>query len=494
MKRARFLATGSLAIAASSWGLEFGSPPSAAVEAPPFSEVGGFAVVTISGPLTTRPTPVVDPISGAIWHWDNYETIKATFDAALASSASALILKLDSPGGACAGMIELVEHMRSSARAVGKPIIAYVDGAACSAAYAIACAAEKIVIPPTGIVGSIGTIKIAVDVTAADKYQGVAFEIVTSGARKADGHPHQAMSDSTRAAMQTEVDAFADLFFDLVSTARPVLGVSDVAALEAGTFLGAKAIVAGLADEVMTFDRLIAMGAVGATTTAREGAEKSMNEKEKAIAALKALAEGDDKEQSDAAKAALKALGAGDDDPEKKDDEPKSEGEDDEPKDEPKDDEPKSEDEDKKADAKAAAKGSKDPVMALAAQVQSLAGKLAAKEEAEERATLLASRPDFDPAVVALMKRSPMAVVRDAVKTLPRGAKAKSHVGAARAAITVNPTVGEVTVPEPLDEESAAAMSRAMGITNTPDSPFAKTEDGRFVLHASAPVPAKKGV
>ncbi len=476
MKRARFTAHGILALASASWGLEF------AIAAPtpaPFKEAGAFAVVDVIGPLTQR----------GGWFWDSYEAIRGRVEAALASSSEAVLLRIDSPGGEVAGCFELAEEIRSKAAAAGKRVVAYVDGMACSAAYALACAADRICLPPTGGVGSIGCIKIAVDQSRMDQAMGLTFSVASSGKRKADGNPHVPTSEEAIAAMQTEVDAMAGVFFDLVARARGMASEA-VAGLEAGIFLGAQAVAAGLADEVTTFERLLAMGASEATkTTAQAGAEdKEMNEKEKAIAALRALAASKDEAESKAAKAALKAMGVAESD----DEEPKAEDKDEEPKAEAEEEAPKSE-EKKDDDAKAKASASSDPALALAATVQSLAAWKAEREEKEERAKLMAKRPDFAPEVVALMDRSPLSVVRDAVKNLPRGATpAKGgQVAAARAALGATGIVGEGQgeTSNALPEDEARKLDVQMGLAKRTQA--IRHEGSRLVLGVMTPAEAR---
>jgi ClpP class serine protease len=430
MKRARFAPHGALALHAASWGTELEAP------APPpvaFTQLGAVAVVHIGGPLLQHVDTCGD--------WDSYEGIRARADQAFASSASTVVLCISSPGGEVAGCFELSEDLRAKAKAAGKRLVAYVDGMAASAAYALACAAEAIYVPAAGLVGSIGTIKVAVDQTGADRAMGLSFAVVSSGNRKADGNPHVAISEETIGAIQAEVDGMAALFFDLVGRARG-LAPAAVAGLEAAIFLGASAVSAGLADAVVTFDGLLAMLANGQQATAREGAEAGMNEKEKAIAiaacraALKATT---DEGETEGLKATLKSLGADEGEPdgdEKPKDEDKSKSEA-----EPTKDEDKSKSEDKSEPAKDEPKDEKksDAKAALQA-VKALAAKIASKEETEERARLMASRPDLSAEVVDLLKRSPLSVVRDAVKSLK--GSAKSTVSDARKAITAQHTQG----------------------------------------------------
>ena len=83
----------------------------------------------------------------------------------------AIILNVDSPGGEGNGIAELADTIRAAT--AQKPIVAYVDGLGCSAAYWLASACEEIVCAPTSIVGSIGTIIALIDDTKALEMEGL---------------------------------------------------------------------------------------------------------------------------------------------------------------------------------------------------------------------------------------------------------------------------------------------------------------------------------
>jgi ClpP class serine protease len=438
-----------LAIAAGSLAVEY----SAMAPAPAMFRLdGAAAVVTIRGPLVQH----VDCC------FDSYEAIDSRVDAALASSASTLVLCFDSPGGEVAGGFELAAHIKASAAAAGKRVISFVDGMACSAAYALACAAGEIYATPSSIVGSIGVAKMLCDATVADRMQGLAMVAVTSGARKADGNPHVQITEESVAAAQREIDASAALFFSLVAYARG-LPVASVAGLQASTYLAAEAAARGLIDGVSTYSSVLAMAA-GGVPSARMGEESKMTARENALAALRALAESDDAEDKKCAAAALAAF------------EPAKEPDGDEGKkaehSEPDGDEPvkaaaavEPDGDEEKPAAKAAAKASAS--LALMATVQSLTARLDAKERAEERASLMAARPDFTPEVRGFLARQNIETLRDAVKSLPRGAAASSPLAAARAAIDATPTRGEGHVGDADGianlSNNAALLDAAMG-------------------------------
>lgn len=425
----RFLLMGLLALSADAWGMEITADTT---PKKPFHVEGEFAVVKIVGPLVQH----ADPFGFC----DSYHDIAERFNAACESAQPYIALKISSPGGQVAGCFELATQMRAKAAQAGKRLVAYVDGLAASAGYALACAADEIVIPPSGVAGSVGVLHVIMDTTKLDGAMGVGWTMLSSGARKVDGNPHLALSDEARAAIQTGVDDMADRFFELVSSARGV-SVDDVRALEASVFVGQKAVDAKLADRVQTFAELVS--GTAKQPTAQAATEDSMGWKE---AMQKAADEGDEE-----AKKALAAL----DDEEKKSDDDKAGGEEEKKDDEKKSDDKAECDEEKKEDAKESSTSS--------AKVVSLDAVRAIIAENDERKALLASRQDLPKETLEAFAKLPIANLRDVVKTTPRAA-AKGQVNAARAALAAAPTVGKQEASA-VDEE-AEQLRVAMGLSS----------------------------
>ncbi len=212
---------------------------------PPFVRAGDVAVVAIDGPLAQRAWSCMGMFGG-----DGYDAIEARVRAALADvQVGAVVLRVDSPGGEVAGCFEAVRAIRAAAADARKPLVAYADELACSAAYALACACDAIVLPDTGAVGSVGVIAALTDESAALAAEGLAVHLITSGAAKADGHPAVPLSADARARIQAEVDYLADVFALEVGAARG-MAAADVRALEARVLYGPQAVAAGLADQV----------------------------------------------------------------------------------------------------------------------------------------------------------------------------------------------------------------------------------------------------
>lgn len=214
---------------------------------PGYELVGDLAVITVRGCLMQR----------GCWWWHGYDTLAQAFDRALLDGrARAVVLAVDSPGGVVAGLFDTVKRMRASADAAGKPVVAVSDERCYSAAYALACVADAIVVPQTAGVGSVGVIGTMVSWAAALDAAGVDVRVIVSGAEKADGHPAQPLSDGAVAREQARVDQLAAVFFEWVASRRP-LTAEQVAGLEAGIRLGPEAVAAKLADRIGTLASIL---------------------------------------------------------------------------------------------------------------------------------------------------------------------------------------------------------------------------------------------
>jgi ClpP class serine protease len=225
-----------------------------APDAPENEYANGVACVHIRGPL--------DHHAG---YGDNYDAIRERARQAFeCDDAETVIFRIDSPGGAVSGLYDTVRAIRGMAEASGKRTIAYVDERAFSAAYALSCACEEIVLPESGLCGSIGVISTMADQVKADKMHGLNFVTITSGDRKADGHIHVPISDDAIEAERRRVDTLALQFFQAVKAARG-LPIKAIRGFQAGLFLGAKAVTAGVADRVMGWDQLFAEAGVPST-------------------------------------------------------------------------------------------------------------------------------------------------------------------------------------------------------------------------------------
>jgi capsid assembly protease len=213
----------------------------------------GIAVVPVIGPMVAR----ADWLS-SLFGMPSYAELTEAIAAAFADpSARAVLLEVDSPGGEVGGLFDLVEEIEALKRASGKPLWAVASESALSAAYAIACVADRLYVTRTGEVGSVGVVAIHLDESAADAAAGLKYTLVHAGERKVDGNPHEPLSDTAFAAIQADVDRLHAEFVGLVARHRR-LSPDAVRATEAAVYRGERAVRAGLADRVGTVAQAVA--------------------------------------------------------------------------------------------------------------------------------------------------------------------------------------------------------------------------------------------
>ena len=209
-----------------------------------------IGIIPIHGTLVQRGDSL-DAASGL----RSYESIREDFDEALENQAiDAILLDIDSGGGEAAGVFDLAHYIAQS-RGI-KPIYAFANEHAYSAAYAIASAADQIYMPRTGGVGSIGVVAVHLDQSGFDTKAGLNYTPIFAGARKIDGWPHAPLSEDALARMQERVNTIYQIFTNTVAENRG-LSESRVIETEADCFDGDKAVKAGLADALASFDELI---------------------------------------------------------------------------------------------------------------------------------------------------------------------------------------------------------------------------------------------
>lgn len=204
----------------------------------------GIAIITVTGELVHRAS-WVDADSGLM----SYEDIERRLDAAQADPRVRGILTVwASPGGEAAGCFTLANKIYNSRAA--KPCWALVDESACSAAYALACAASRVLMTEAGQLGSVGVIWQAMDTSRQDKALGLQYTVIQYGARKNDFNPHFPISPEALAWARAETARLGEQFVALVARNRG-LDAQAVRETEAGLLFGPAAVAAGLADAIL---------------------------------------------------------------------------------------------------------------------------------------------------------------------------------------------------------------------------------------------------
>lgn len=215
--------------------------PSLAVEKP-YLFINGAAFIPIHGMLINR-----FPYS---WSWvTGYNYIRDMISAASTDDDVKLIVyDVNTYGGLVPGCQETADAM-FAARAL-KPSIAVIDAACYSAGYYLASQADKVVVTPSGGVGSIGVLCLRWDYSASMAQCGVAVTAIHAGKFKTDGLPFAAMSADEGARIQASVDQAYDGFVAAVVRGRAMTDEA-VRATEAGCYTATDALRIGLVDAIV---------------------------------------------------------------------------------------------------------------------------------------------------------------------------------------------------------------------------------------------------
>lgn len=203
---------------------------------------GDTAVIPITGPIFRRANLFTE-VSGAT----SVEILAQDLEtAALDESIARIVLEIDSPGGQATGIADLAAMIRDASQI--KPIVAYVDGMAASAAYWLAAAATSIVTSPTGLLGSIGV------VGSYQPEKDGPIKIISSISPLKQATPD---TEDGRAEAQRVVDELAAIFVADVARYRGTTAATVASDFgRGGVLVGAAAVAAGMADAVASFESL----------------------------------------------------------------------------------------------------------------------------------------------------------------------------------------------------------------------------------------------
>lgn len=163
-------------------------------------------------------------------------------------SVVAVVVRIDSPGGAVAPAQEIYDaiwRLRET-----KPVVASLGTVAASAGYYVASAAHVVVASPGTLTGSIGVIMQMPQYGVLAEKVGVSTEVVKTGPYKDAGNPLRPLTPEERALFQGMIDDVLSQFVAAVARGRG-LEPDQVRALADGrVFSGAQAHAAGLVDEL----------------------------------------------------------------------------------------------------------------------------------------------------------------------------------------------------------------------------------------------------
>ncbi|WP_370332507.1 signal peptide peptidase SppA [Mycolicibacterium hippocampi] len=206
-----------------------------------------IAVVTLAGPIVSgrgrQMSPLGSPSAGG-------DTIAAALREAVADEdVSAIVLRVDSPGGSVTGS-ETVWREVVRARAAGKPVVASMGAVAASGGYYVSMAADKIVANPGTLTCSIGVVTGKLVARELKGRLGVGSDSVRTNANADAWSVDAPFTDEQHAQVVAEADLFYTDFVQRVADGRD-LSVEEVEGVARGrVWTGADAAERGLVDEL----------------------------------------------------------------------------------------------------------------------------------------------------------------------------------------------------------------------------------------------------
>lgn len=209
---------------------------------------GNIAVVEIKGPID-----------------DSKEVIKDIKKFREDAKVKAIILRVDSPGGAVGASQEVYDEVIKT-KAV-KPVIASFGNMAASGGYYVSASATKIVANPGTLTGSIGVITEFFQVDEILKKFNLKWEVIKSGPNKDIGSPLRPMTTDEKKLIQSMVSDVYDQFVTAVSDGRKIEKEKVITFADGRIFSGRKAKEIGLVDELGGLEKAVEVAAAEAKLT-----------------------------------------------------------------------------------------------------------------------------------------------------------------------------------------------------------------------------------
>jgi ClpP class serine protease len=204
--------------------------------------VNGIGMLPVTGPIFPRANLLTE-MSGATSITMLQNDHRAMLDN---SEVKAIMMLVDSPGGAVSGIANFALQVAAGARK--KETTAYALGTMTSAAYWIASAATRISVDRTAVLGSIGVAAMIPKQVGPDQDGMIGVEVVSSNAP--NKRPDPQLDDGV-SVIRATLDSIEKIFINDVARMRgvtPTKVINDFG--KGGVLIGSAAVSAGMADAV----------------------------------------------------------------------------------------------------------------------------------------------------------------------------------------------------------------------------------------------------
>jgi protease-4 len=219
--------------------------------------VGFGIILSKEDALSRGPRVAVLRIEGVILDPNSY--LESLSKIKKDESIKALVLRIDSPGGAVGPSQEIYREVQKISET--KPVVASLGSIGASGGYYIACAAKKILANPGTITGSIGVVAQFVNYEELLRWAKIDVETVKSGEFKDVGSPFREMTEEEKKYIQGLMDNVHSQFKLAVAKGRGI-ELKDINKIADGRiFTGEQARDLGLIDDFGTLSDAIRIAA-----------------------------------------------------------------------------------------------------------------------------------------------------------------------------------------------------------------------------------------
>lgn len=166
----------------------------------------------------------------------------------------AIVIEVNSPGGVVGPSQEIYEEIKRTRKDHGKPVVVSSIGVNASGAYYASVAADKVIVAPGTMIGSIGVIMEFANLQGLYDWAKINRYSINTGKYKDSGAEYRPMRDDEKALFQDMINEVWVQFKDAVAEGRNLKAdVVDTYA-DGRVMTGATAVKLGFADQVGTLD------------------------------------------------------------------------------------------------------------------------------------------------------------------------------------------------------------------------------------------------
>lgn len=180
------------------------------------------------------------------------------------SKVKALLVVVNSPGGAVGPSQEIYAELKRVRDELKKPVICVSTGMMASGGYYSAMGCDKIVVAPGALIGSIGVIMEFANIQGLYDWAKISRYSIISGKFKDSGAEYRPMREDERALFQSMIDEVYGQFKTTVMTERKLKEDVVTEYADGRVFTGATAVKLGFADKVGFYDDAVKLAAESA--------------------------------------------------------------------------------------------------------------------------------------------------------------------------------------------------------------------------------------